>query len=81
MQLKYITFIAVASIASILFLIYVYKTFRFSKTCPICGDEHPDRVARPKLMKLIPSKAYQCTSCRKRYYHISLFESLRSLSA
>ncbi|MVM38052.1 hypothetical protein GO730_11385 [Spirosoma sp. HMF3257] len=31
---------------------------------------HPDRVRRHNLMKLIPSKAYRCTACGKRFYRI-----------
>ena len=80
MTLNYLSTLAVGAIALALFLLYLFRTVRFKKSCPNCGNPHPDRVARPKLMRRVPSKAYHCTACGKRYYQLGIVEKSTSLS-
>ena len=70
MTLKSISFLAVGSVAILTTLVYLLRKIRFKKDCPVCGNLYPDRIARPKWLKIVPSKAYLCSSCRHRYYYI-----------
>jgi predicted RNA-binding Zn-ribbon protein involved in translation (DUF1610 family) len=70
MTLKSITLLALVSMAILAVLYYLFRKVRFKKDCPVCGNMYTDRIARPKWLRIVPSKAYQCNACRHRYYYI-----------
>ncbi|WP_460972183.1 hypothetical protein [Spirosoma migulaei] len=72
--------LAVGSVVMASLLLYLFRTIRFKKSCPTCGNPYPDRIARPKLMKFVPSKAYHCAACGKKYYQVGLIAKRTSLS-
>ena len=79
MTSQLIILLAVGGVVLLLILVYLYRTISFTKRCPVCGNPHPDRVARPKLLKIVRSKAYHCTACGKRFYQIGAGEDVTSI--
>ncbi|QMW04530.1 hypothetical protein [Spirosoma foliorum] len=59
---------------------YLIQTFRFKSDCPKCGNPHPDRARRPQILRRLPYRAYHCTACGKRFYHIGADNNLTLVS-
>ncbi|WP_461139398.1 hypothetical protein [Spirosoma pomorum] len=64
---------AVLLVAIVVFLV---RKITFRKRCPVCGNRHTDRIARPRWLKAIlptvPIKSYRCLACHHNYLQIDL---------
>ncbi|WP_461043442.1 hypothetical protein [Spirosoma harenae] len=55
-------------------LFWLYRKLTFNRTCPACGDKHPDRIPRPTAIRLLlgflPLQHYWCVVCRNKFYNL-----------
>ncbi|QKZ13464.1 hypothetical protein [Spirosoma sp. KUDC1026] len=74
----YMLMLTSAAVLAILIIVLVRKV-TFRNRCPVCGNRHPDRVARPRWVKaalpMLPIKSFRCLDCYQKYMQIDLSSS------
>jgi hypothetical protein len=66
----------IGAVLLVVLVIVLIRNVTFRSRCPVCGNRHTDRVARPRWLKailpMLPIKAFRCLDCFQKYIQIDL---------
>lgn len=74
MKLAHYLVLGSATLLLALFIREFLRHATFQSHCPVCKDDHPDRIKRPSWAKaldfIVPSQRFYCYACGNRFIRV-----------